>query len=312
MYPTPKIENIQYLGQADKELMVKYSKDSLTLIVALHELLGHGTGKLFTQDAETGELNYDKEIRNPFTDEEITTQYLSTETWSQKFGKLHSGYEECRADSVALHLINFAKPYQIFFDGRTEEWDDIFYICWLDILYGAIKGLQFFNTEKKQWMQAHILASWAIFAAVREGDPELIKIDFFKTEEGKDSFTFSIDRSKLRGTGFQALSDFLHKLHVYKSIGDYASAEKFFNHYSEVDEVMLKVREIVIANKIPRRLELQPNILLKKDTKDEVEYHGYADNFEGVIQSYLDRFDGWFQRDVYEEWLANADKMRYQ
>jgi dipeptidyl-peptidase-3 len=80
--------------------------------------------------------------------------------------------------------------------------------------------------------------------------------EFSKTAEGQDTFTFKVDRAKLRTTGFKALSDFLHKLHVLKSIGDFESAETFFNHYSTVDETMLKVREIVIANKVPRRLEL--------------------------------------------------------
>ena len=94
--------------------MCKYSKESLTLIVALHELLGHGTGKLFTKNVETGELNFPQDFKNPFTGESITTYYLSTETWSQKFGKLHSGYEECRADTVALHLIHFKEPFEIF------------------------------------------------------------------------------------------------------------------------------------------------------------------------------------------------------
>jgi dipeptidyl-peptidase III len=91
---------------------------------------------------------------------------------------------------------------------------------------------------------------------VREGDPELMKFEFTKTSDDKDTFNFSIDRQRLRTHGFKALNDFLHKLHVYKSIGDYESAEKFFNHYSSVDETMLKVREIVLANKVPRRLEL--------------------------------------------------------
>jgi hypothetical protein len=52
------------------------------LIVALHELLGHGTGKLFTKNSETGELNYPADFKNPFTNELISTAYLSTETWS--------------------------------------------------------------------------------------------------------------------------------------------------------------------------------------------------------------------------------------
>jgi len=64
-------------------LLCKYDKESLTLIVALHELLGHGTGKLFTKDVETGTFNFDQEkFMNPFTGKPIETSYLSTETWS--------------------------------------------------------------------------------------------------------------------------------------------------------------------------------------------------------------------------------------
>ena len=36
------------------------------------------------------------------------------------------------------------------------------------------------------------------------------------------------------------------KFHIYKSIGDYDSAKLFYDHYSEVDEEMLKIRKIVI------------------------------------------------------------------
>lgn len=70
------------MKEEDVDLMVKYSKESLTLIVALHELLGHGTGKLLTKNLETGELNFPDSLKNPFTGKPVTTYYLSTETWS--------------------------------------------------------------------------------------------------------------------------------------------------------------------------------------------------------------------------------------
>ena len=254
-YPTPKLSTLQFLHEDDSNLMVKYQKESLTLIVALHELLGHGTGKLLTKDVDTGALNFPADLKNPFTNEEITTYYLSTETWSQKFGKLHSGYEECRADSVAIVLMNYEEPFEIFFSGRKDEWDDIFYIGWMEMLLSALKGLQFFNPEQKVWGQAHVLASWVILAVVREGDPSIINFEFTQ-KDGKDYFYMTVDRPKLRTTAFKAMSDFLAKLHIYKSMGDYEAAAKFFNHYSEVDEEMLKVRQIVLDNKLPRRLEL--------------------------------------------------------
>ena len=161
VYPKPTYENIQYLEGEMKDLYYKYSNESLTLMVALHELLGHGTGKLFTQDVDTGKFNFDHEkLLNPFTGEKITTFYKSNETWSSKFGKLHSGYEECRADIVALYLGHYDEPYQIFFNGREEEWLDIEYVMWLDIIRGALVGLQFYDENSKQWGQAHIIAGY--------------------------------------------------------------------------------------------------------------------------------------------------------
>jgi len=305
VYPKPKPDNVMFLDQASTDIYVKYAKESLTLIVALHELLGHGTGKLF-QKQENGELNFDPaKVKNPFTGAEITTFYAASETWSQKFGKLHSGYEECRADSVALHLIHFDEPFEIFFPDRKDEWDDIFYASWLNMLYQGIRGLLFYNVEKQLWGQAHIWAAWAIFSAVREGDPELMTIEFIKDAEGKDDFHFKVDRSRLRTHGFKAISDFLHKLHVYKSMGDFEEAKKFFDHYSTVDDTMLKVRDIVIAKKKPRRIELQPNLALGTDVSgaQKVEYRPYEESHEGVIQSHIERYPGTFRKDVYDQWL---------
>ena len=145
--------------------------------------------------------------------------------------------------------------------------------------------------------------------AVREGDPSLITFEFSE-RDGKDYFEIKVDREKIRTSGFKALSEFLHKLHVYKSMGDYDSAKKFFDHYSEVDAEMLKIREIVIANKLPRRLELQPNLFLNQ-VSSTVDYKDYSDDFEGVISSYVERFPDPFQADVWFQWKQDAAQLRY-
>ena len=74
-YPKPKRETLQFLSEEDVEIAVKYGNKALTLIVALHELLGHGTGKLF-QEKEKGGYNFPiNEIKNPFTGKTINTYY---------------------------------------------------------------------------------------------------------------------------------------------------------------------------------------------------------------------------------------------
>ena len=131
-------------------------------------------------------------------------------------------------------------------------------------------------------------ASWVIFEVVRQYDSSLVRIEFSVADDGKDTFSLSFDRAKLRTVGFKAIDEFLHKLHVYKSIGDFETAEKFFAQYSAVDETMLKVRQIVIARRNPRRLELQPNVFLKDE---KVIYKGYEVSHSGIVQSYLERWE---------------------
>ena len=46
------------------------------------------------------------------------------------------------------------------------------------MLYQGVRGLIYYDAQKEIWGQAHVLASWVIFQAVREGDPELIKFEF--------------------------------------------------------------------------------------------------------------------------------------
>ena len=121
----------------------------------------------------------------------------------------------------------------------------------------------------------------------------------------------NIDRPKLRTTAFKSMSDFLSKLHIYKSMGDYEAAENFFNHYAEVDEEMLKVRQIVLDNKKPRRLELQPNLFLDSVTSNIV-YKDYPDTFEGLIRSHIERFPDSFQADVWTQWCADKEFLKYK
>mmetsp|Transcript_6652 Transcript_6652/g.10693 ORF Transcript_6652/g.10693 Transcript_6652/m.10693 type:complete len:190 (-) Transcript_6652:69-638(-) len=187
-----------------------------------------------------------------------------------------------------MYLMNYNEPFDIFFPGREAEWDDMFYAGWVDMFMSSLKGLQFFNAEEKVWGQAHVLAAYVILRVVQEDCPGLVSFEWTE-KEGKPYFYMTVDRTRLRSDAFKAISTFLGKLHTLKSIGDFESAKKFFDHYSEVDEEMLKVRQAVIDNRLPRRLELQPNLFL---SETDVEYKDYSDDFEGIITSFHERFGG--------------------
>jgi dipeptidyl-peptidase III len=88
------------------------------MITALHELIGHGSGKLLTKNIENGETNYPIDLVNPITGEPIKNPYGTNETFNQRFKKLASAFEESRAEAVAFYFLFmndtwplFCKPY---------------------------------------------------------------------------------------------------------------------------------------------------------------------------------------------------------
>lgn len=305
----PKLtsKTVQFGTEEMVELVPKYSKESLDLKVALHELLGHGSGKLFVKDVETGEFNFDIEkVINPVTNKKIETYYMSNETWMSKFKKLHSAYEECRADTVAMYLSHFKEPYEILFEGRDSEYDDIQYVMWYEVIRRGIVGLTFYDDKTDNWGQAHIIGNYVIMRVIHEAGG-VIDIDI-KEKDGKETFTLILHRDKIKTDGHEAIKKFLQKLHILKCVGDYDTAQEWFGNYMKVDEYFMRLRSIVMENKLPRRLELQPNLFLTHN--GEVQYKLYEESHEGIVRSFVERMADVFDTHMYEEWLKDADKFR--
>jgi len=302
-YVTANPKNIRFVAEEDFDDYLKYFKESLFLVVALHELLGHGSGKLLKED-ESGELNFPSDLKDPFTNENIAGYYKAKETYESRFESLHSPYEECRADSVAYYLSCYDEPLKILFPGREAEWQKILEMSWLDIVITGIKGLEYYNQEEGKWMQAHVNASYVIMKVLIEAGEDFVKIELCK-KEGKDYVIGRIDKSKIKTVGKEAIGKFLKKLHVFRSMGDYSRGKELFEYYSKVEPDMLKIREIVLAYKVPRRIELQGN--LNKQTDDKIKYVGYEKTLEGVIQSFVERYDCAFDEDMYNYWKSCKD-----
>lgn len=156
--PTP------FIRAEDQDVYDRYRDQAFEVQVGLHELLGHGCGKLL-QETEPGVFNFDVKNppQNPVTKEPVTTWYKPGETWGTVFGGAGPSYEECRAESVAMSLCPDYSILSIFgFGDGTEDINgvagDVLYVCYLQMARAGIAALQFWEPSTASWGQAHMQA----------------------------------------------------------------------------------------------------------------------------------------------------------
>lgn len=288
-----KNELPKYLEKNDAELFQQYVLRSFAVDVAGHELIGHGSGKLFMED-ENGLKNFSENTINPITGKVVETWYKPGETWSSKFGKLSSSFEECRAECVGLLLSNSYEMQKIFGNENGEngkEADNICLVSWIWMIRAGILGLSAHtgstDNEKcdSNWLQAHSRARYVIYRVLREAG--VCGIDVTPSE-GDHTFIIRIDKEKLQNEGLNALKAFLLKLNVYKALADYENGNKLFRQYSEVDDFHLKIREMYMKEMKPRMELIQPTLVMENGTKI-VEYRTYTCDAIGMIESYVDK-----------------------
>ncbi|KAK6457779.1 dipeptidyl-peptidase [Scheffersomyces xylosifermentans] len=274
-----KEEEITFIDPSLQEKFIKWRDDAFEVQVGLHELLGHGTGKLL-QETAPGVFNFDKEKVQP------KTWYKSTETWSSLFGTTSGSFEECRAELVALYLI-LKKPLEVLpIFGLTEATDqkDVKFIATLLMARAGLLGLEFWDPKSKKWGQPHMQARFGIFKVLHKAGVVSLK---YTDEKTFDDLEIVVDESKLDDVAVEALGDFLSHLALYKSTANVTEGLPYYHGKTEVTEDYGRFRDTVLNKKKPRRHLIQANTFVSSD--GTVEVREYEESEVGMIQSFYER-----------------------
>ncbi|KAI7847765.1 peptidase family M49-domain-containing protein [Circinella umbellata] len=273
-------EKFPFIKQEDLDLYRKYRNPSFEVQVGTHEL-GHGTGKLFHEEADN-EFNFDKTtVINPLTNEPIQSWYKPGQSFNSIFKAISNSYEECRAECIALTLSHHQDILDIF-GYQGQEAEDVLYIMYLNMARAGLMGLEFYDPEAKKWGQAHMQARYAILNVMLKAGQGFVAIE--KVENG--SLEINMDRSKIRSVGAPAVADFLAKLQIYKATADEKEGTEFYLDATSVPEHWESIRETVLRSKQPRKIFVQGNTVIENE---QVILKEYEPSAIGMIQSMVER-----------------------
>lgn len=198
-------EKIPFIKDEDLEVYQKYRDGSFEVQVGLHELTGHGCGKLL-QETSPGEFNFDKENPpvSPITNEPVKTWYKPGQTWGSVFGGLAGAYEECRAELVAMYLSCEFPVLKIFGfgDGNIDidgEAGDVLYSSYLSMARAGLVSVEFWDPKSQKWGQPHCQARFSILKCFLEAGDDFCKLEY--EAEDLSDLKIKLDRSKILTTG---------------------------------------------------------------------------------------------------------------
>ncbi|ELQ43086.1 dipeptidyl-peptidase 3 [Pyricularia oryzae Y34] len=256
--------------------------------VVLHELLGHGTGRMMVQKGE-GQFNFDIENPpvNPLSGKPITSWYKPGQTWTGQFADLATTVDECRAELVGAYLMDEKELLGLlgFTDTSDIRAEDLTYNLYQQLGVDGLRGLSNFNVGSGKWGQAHSRAHFSILRCLLLDGDGVVTITHDKP---KSSLTVHVDRSKIVTHGKPALGRMLLRLHMYRCTADVAACRTYYEDLSRVEGEHLEWRETVLANKPPPMVFVQANTFLE-ESSGEVVLKEYDATVEGIIQSWAER-----------------------
>ncbi|KAH8731243.1 peptidase family M49-domain-containing protein [Phaeosphaeriaceae sp. PMI808] len=284
-------EQIPFIKQSDLATFQKYRDPAFEVQVGLHELLGHGCGKLL-QETEKGVYNFDFNNKpvSPLSGQAITSWYKPGQTWGSVFGTIAASYEECRAECVAMAL-SCEFPILALFgfgDGKADmhnEAGDVLYTAYLQMARAGIAALEFWDPKSRKWGQAHMQARFSILRTFLSAGVEFCQLEW--EAEDLSDLTIRLERGRILDLGRPAVDAYLQKLHVYKATADYTAAKRLYDGITDVEPFYENmVRPAVLKKKTPRKVFVQANTV---EEGGKVALREYEATPEGMIRSCVER-----------------------
>jgi dipeptidyl-peptidase-3 len=284
-------EVVPFIKEKDLAVYQKYRDPAFEVQVGLHELLGHGCGKLL-QETEPGKFNFDIDNPpvSPVSGKPIETYYKPGQTWGSVFGPIAASYEECRAECVAMALSCDFSILQLFGfgDGNEDvngEPGDVLFAAYLQMARSGIAALEFWDPKSRKWGQAHSQARFTILRTFLNAGVEFCELEYEKDD--LSDLTIRLERSRILDLGRRAVEDYLQKLHIYKSTADYEAGKKMYDELSNVEPFYENlVRPAVLSKKQPRKVFVQANTVAENNN---VTLKEYEPSPVGMIQSFVER-----------------------
>ncbi|KAH9019047.1 aflatoxin-detoxifizyme [Lactarius hengduanensis] len=279
-------DDFPFIHPDDLALYRKWETKALEVKIANHELLGHGSGKLFKEEAD-GKKNFDpKKVINPLTSKPISSWYKPGQTPGSVLGEVSSSMEECRAETVSLFLVGNTDILEVFGITDKKDVDDIQYITFLSIGRAGLRGLEFYDPVTGKHGQAHMQARLGITQHIIKGG--IARLEEVRGADGNlEDLFIRVDREKVLSQGKEVVGTLLVDLQVRKSTADGAGARQFYTQLTTPLPGWDKdIRDIVLKKKVARKLFVQPNTFVQDG---EVVLKDYPLTPAGVIQSFVER-----------------------
>jgi dipeptidyl-peptidase-3 len=286
MMAESEAEPYPFIDDSEFETFKKHKFAAYYWWVVLHELLGHGTGKMMVETKD-GRFNFDVNSPpvSPLTNQPITSWYKPGQTWTGQFGDLATTVDECRAELVGAYLMDDPELLALlgFTDSSDICPDDLAYNLYQQLGVDGLRGLANFDIVNRKWGQAHSRAHFAMLRCLLRDGQGVVEI-LHDSQDNK--LTVRVDRAKIRTHGKRALGDMLLHLHMFRCTADAQGCREYYEELSRVDGEFLAWRDVVLKRKPPPLVFVHANTFLKDG---HIELKEYEPTVEGVIQSWAER-----------------------